>query len=75
MSELGRARKVIINKDETVMVEGAGKKKDIEARIGQIQAAYDRSTSDYDKEKLQERMPSSAAALPSSTSAAQLKWK
>ena len=56
MSELGRARKVIINKDETVMVEGAGKKKDIEARIGQIQAAYDRSTSDYDKEKLQERM-------------------
>ena len=56
VSELGRARKVVVNKDETVIVEGAGKKKDIEARIGQIQAAHDRSTSDYDKEKLQERM-------------------
>ena len=56
LGELGRARKVVVTKDETVVVEGAGKKKDIEARIGQIQAAYDRSTSDYDKEKLQERM-------------------
>ena len=56
LSELGRARKIVVTKDETVVVEGAGKKKDIEARIGQIQAAYDRSTSDYDKEKLQERM-------------------
>ena len=56
LSELGRARKIVVTKDETVVVEGAGKKKDIEARIAQIQAAYDRSTSDYDKEKLQERM-------------------
>jgi len=56
VGELGRARKVVVNKDETVIVEGAGKKKDIEARIGQIQAAHDRSTSDYDREKLQERM-------------------
>jgi chaperonin GroEL len=56
VAELGRARKVVVNKDETVIVEGAGKKKDIEARIAQIQAAHDRSTSDYDKEKLQERM-------------------
>ena len=56
VSELGRARKVVVNKDETVIVEGAGKKKDIEGRIAQIQAAHDRSTSDYDKEKLQERM-------------------
>ncbi|MFO0963872.1 MAG: chaperonin GroEL [Phycisphaerales bacterium] len=56
LSELGRARKIVVNKDETVVVEGAGKKKEIEARIGQIQAAYDRSTSDYDREKLQERM-------------------
>jgi chaperonin GroEL len=56
LGELGRARKIVVTKDETVVVEGAGKKKDIEARIGQIQAAYDRSTSDYDKEKLQERM-------------------
>ena len=56
LNELGRARKIVVTKDETVVVEGAGKKKDIEARIAQIQAAYDRSTSDYDKEKLQERM-------------------
>jgi len=56
LGELGRARKVVVTKDETVVVEGAGKKKDIEARISQIQAAHDRSTSDYDREKLQERM-------------------
>ena len=56
LNELGRARKVVVTKDETVVVEGAGKKKDIEARISQIQAAHDRSTSDYDREKLQERM-------------------
>ena len=56
LNELGRARKVVVTKDETVIVEGAGKKKDIEARISQIQAAHDRSTSDYDREKLQERM-------------------
>ena len=56
VAELGRARKVVVTKDETIIVEGAGKKKDIEGRIAQIQAAHDRSTSDYDKEKLQERM-------------------
>ena len=56
VTELGRARKVVVTKDETIVVEGAGKKKDIEGRIAQIQAAHDRSTSDYDKEKLQERM-------------------
>jgi chaperonin GroEL len=56
LNELGRARKVVVTKDETVVVEGAGRKKDIEARISQIQAAHDRSTSDYDREKLQERM-------------------
>jgi chaperonin GroEL len=56
LNELGRARKVVVNKDETVVVEGAGKKKDIEARIAQIKANHERSTSDYDKEKLAERM-------------------
>jgi chaperonin GroEL len=56
LNELGRARKVVVNKDETVIVEGAGKKKDIEARIAQIKANHERSTSDYDKEKLAERM-------------------
>ncbi|MFO0783955.1 MAG: chaperonin GroEL [Phycisphaerales bacterium] len=56
LNELGRARKVVVNKDETVIVEGAGKKKDIEARAAQIKVQHDRSTSDYDREKLMERL-------------------
>jgi len=56
LSELGRAKKIVVNKDETTIIEGAGKKKDIEARVAQIQAQHDRSTSDYDKEKLKERL-------------------
>ena len=56
LNELGRARKVVVNKDETVIVEGAGKKKEIEARASQIKVQHDRSTSDYDREKLMERL-------------------
>nr|MCU0689172.1 chaperonin GroEL [Phycisphaerales bacterium] len=56
LSELGRAKKIVITKDETTIIEGGGKKKDIEARASQIQAQHDRSTSDYDKEKLKERL-------------------
>jgi len=56
LSELGRAKKIIITKDDTTIIEGAGKKKDIEARAVQIKAQHDRSTSDYDKEKLMERL-------------------
>jgi len=56
LSELGRAKKVVVNKDETTIIEGAGKKKDIEARASSIQAQIDRTTSDYDKEKLKERL-------------------
>ena len=56
LNELGSARKVIVTKDDTTMVEGAGKKKDITSRANQIQAQYERSTSDYDREKLQERL-------------------
>jgi chaperonin GroEL len=56
LTELGRAKRVVVNKDETTIIEGAGKKKDIEARAAQIQAQHDRSTSDYDKEKLKERL-------------------
>jgi chaperonin GroEL len=56
ISELGRAKRVVINKDETTIIEGAGKKKDIEARVQQIQSQHDRSTSDYDREKLKERL-------------------
>ncbi|MCX5659612.1 MAG: chaperonin GroEL [Planctomycetota bacterium] len=53
---LGRAKKLVIDKDNTTVIEGAGKKKDIEARIAQIRAQVEKTTSDYDKEKLQERL-------------------
>ncbi len=53
---LGRAEKVNIDKDNTTIVNGAGKKADIQARIGQIKAQIETTTSDYDKEKLQERL-------------------
>jgi chaperonin GroEL len=56
LSELGRAKKIIITKDETTIIEGAGKKKDIDARAAQIKAQHDKSTSDYDREKLMERL-------------------
>ncbi len=56
VSELGRAKKIIITKDETTIIEGAGKKKDIDARAAQIKAQHDKSTSDYDREKLMERL-------------------
>ncbi len=56
LNELGKAKKVAITKDDTTIIEGAGKKKDIEARVNQIRAQIERSTSDYDKEKLQERL-------------------
>lgn len=53
---LGRAKKVTINKEDTTIVDGAGKKKDIEARCGQIRSQIEETTSDYDREKLQERL-------------------
>jgi len=53
---LGTAKKITIDKDNTTIVKGAGKKADIEARIGQIRNQIDQSTSDYDREKLQERL-------------------
>lgn len=56
LSELGKARKIVITKDDTTIVEGAGKKPAIKSRADQIKAAYDKSTSDYDREKLQERL-------------------
>ncbi|MBL8745886.1 MAG: chaperonin GroEL, partial [Phycisphaerae bacterium] len=55
LKELGRAKKIVVDKDNTTIIEGAGKKSEIEARAEQIQAQHDRSTSDYDKEKLMER--------------------
>ncbi|WP_448520432.1 chaperonin GroEL [Rhodoflexus sp.] len=53
---LGRAEKVIIDKDNTTIVNGAGRKEDIQARVNQIKAQIEVTTSDYDKEKLQERL-------------------
>ena len=53
---LGRAQRVIIDKDNTTIVNGAGKKADITARVGQIKAQIETTTSDYDREKLQERL-------------------
>jgi chaperonin GroEL len=56
MEMLGRAKRVSITKDDTTIVDGAGKKKDIEARIARIKRQIEDTTSDYDKEKLQERL-------------------
>jgi chaperonin GroEL len=53
---LGKAKKVTIDKDDTTIVEGAGKKEDIKKRINEIKAQIEKTTSDYDKEKLQERL-------------------
>ncbi|HEY4608367.1 MAG TPA: chaperonin GroEL, partial [Ilumatobacteraceae bacterium] len=53
---LGRARKIIVTKDETTLVEGAGEESDVKGRINQIKAEIDNTDSDYDREKLQERL-------------------
>ena len=60
---LGRARKVMIDKENTTIVHGAGKKADIEARVAQIKAQIEETTSDYDKEKLQERLAKLAGGV------------
>ena len=56
LSQLGRAKKIIVGKDNTTVIEGAGKKKDITARCEQIRNQIEKTTSSYDKEKLQERL-------------------
>jgi chaperonin GroEL len=60
---LGRAKKVIIEKEKTTIVDGSGKKKDIEARVHQIKAQIEETTSDYDREKLQERLAKLAGGV------------
>jgi chaperonin GroEL len=60
---LGRAKKVIIEKEKTTIVSGAGKKAEIEARVSQIKAQIEETTSDYDKEKLQERLAKLAGGV------------
>ena len=56
MEDLGQAKRVTIDKDNTTIIDGAGKKVDIEARVKQIRAQIEETTSDYDREKLQERL-------------------
>ena len=63
IDQLGRAKKVIINKDDTTIVEGAGDKADIQGRIGQIRRQIEETTSDYDREKLQERLAKLAGGV------------
>jgi len=60
---LGRAKKVVVDKDNTTIIEGAGKPKDIEGRIKQIRAQIEETTSDYDREKLQERLAKLAGGV------------
>jgi chaperonin GroEL len=63
VADLGRARKVVADKDNTTIVEGKGSEGDIQARIKQIKAQVDETTSDYDKEKLQERLAKLAGGV------------
>jgi len=63
LAMLGRAKKVVIEKEKTTIIDGAGKKKDIEARVAQIKAQIEETTSDYDREKLQERLAKLAGGV------------
>ena len=63
MDMLGSAKKIEITKDETTIVDGAGEKAEIEARVGQIRAQIEETTSDYDREKLQERVAKLAGGV------------
>lgn len=63
LSDLGRAKKIIITKEDTTVVEGAGKKADIDGRIAQIRRQIEDTTSDYDREKLEERLAKLAGGV------------
>jgi chaperonin GroEL len=56
LNDLGRAKRIVVDKDNTTLVDGKGKEDGIQGRIGEIRSAIDKSTSDYDREKLQERL-------------------
>src|SRR5262249_16749706 len=60
---LGKAKRVRVEKENTTIIDGAGKKKDIQGRIAQIKAQIEETTSDYDKEKLQERLAKLAGGV------------
>jgi chaperonin GroEL len=63
LEDLGKGKKVVVDKDNTTIVEGAGKRKEIEGRIKQIRAQIEETTSDYDREKLQERLAKLAGGV------------
>ncbi len=63
LQDLGNARKVVVTKDDTTIIDGAGKKEDIEARVKQLRVQVEEATSDYDKEKLQERIAKLAGGV------------
>ena len=63
LADLGTAKKVLVDKENTTIIEGAGKDKEIEGRIKQIRAQIDETTSDYDREKLQERLAKLAGGV------------
>ncbi len=63
LSDLGRAKRVVIDKDNTTLVDGAGEESKIQGRIEEIKVAIDKSTSDYDNEKLQERLAKLAGGV------------
>jgi chaperonin GroEL len=63
LDDLGRAKKIVVTKENTTIIDGAGEKKDIEARVNQIRKQIEETTSDYDKEKLQERVAKLAGGV------------
>ncbi len=63
LSDLGSAKRIVIDKDDTTIIDGAGTQRDIQGRIAELKAAIDKSTSDYDQEKLQERLAKLAGGV------------
>jgi chaperonin GroEL len=63
LNDLGRAKRIVVDKDNTTIVDGKGKQDTIQGRIGEIRAAIEKSTSDYDREKLQERLAKLAGGV------------
>src|SRR5205085_181839 len=63
VSDLGKAKRITVDKDNTTLIDGAGNQDEIQGRIKEIRAAIDKSTSDYDKEKLQERLAKLAGGV------------
>jgi chaperonin GroEL len=63
LTDLGRAKRIVVDKDNTTIVDGKGKESDIQGRINEIKAAIEKTTSDYDREKLQERLAKLAGGV------------